>query len=75
MRSWWVELATGEENLGEADKRQGIFHGDVLSPLWFVVCLLPLAHVLQSDVMPGYHFASNRQKVNHLLLWWPEVNM
>ena len=69
MKSWRVQLTTGEESLGEADKRQGIFHGDALSPLLFVVCLLPLAHVLQSDVTSGYHFASNRQKVNHLLLW------
>ena len=28
--------------------------------------LLPLTHKLR-DAAPGYHFATNRQKVNHLL--------
>ena len=29
-------------------------------------CLLPLTYVLR-DTAPGYHFASNGQKVNHIL--------
>ena len=37
-----------------------------MSPLLFVVCLLPLAHILRDDASV-YHFASNGQKVNHLL--------
>ena len=35
-------------------------------PLLFAVCLLPLTHVLR-DAAPGFPFASNEQKVNHLL--------
>ena len=66
MKLWQVELISGEINLGEVNIRQGIFQGDSLSPLLFVVCLLPLTHILR-DAAPGYHFASNRQKVNHLL--------
>ena len=46
--------------------RRGIFQGNSLSPLLFVVCLLPLTQIVR-DAAPGYHFASNRQKVNHLL--------
>ena len=37
-----------------------------MSPLSFVVCLLPLIDVLR-DAVPGYYFAINGQKVNHLL--------
>ena len=37
-----------------------------MSPLLFVVCLLPLTHILR-DAAPGYHFASIGQKVNHVL--------
>ena len=66
MKLWLVELISGEINLGEVNIRQGIFQGDSLSPLLFVVCLLPFTHILR-DAAPGYHFASNRQKVNHLL--------
>ena len=63
MKSWQVELTSGEENLGEVNIRQRIFQGDSLSPLLFVVSLLPLTHILLSDATPGYHFASNGQKV------------
>ena len=66
MKLWRVELISGEENLGEVNIRQGIFQGGSLSPLLFAVCMLPLTHILR-DVAPGYHFASNRQKVNHLI--------
>ena len=38
-----------------------------LSPLLIVVCLLPFTHILR-DMAPGYHFASNGQKVNHLFI-------
>ena len=41
MKSWRVELISGEENLGEVKIRRGIFQGDSLSPM-LVLCLLPL---------------------------------
>ena len=66
MKSWRVELTSGEENLGEVNIKPGFFQGDILSPLLFAVCLLPLAHILK-DAASGYHFANNGQKVNHLL--------
>ena len=67
MKSWQVEFTSGEENLGEVNIRLGIFQGDSFSPLLFVVYLFPLTQILR-DATPGYHFASNRQKVNHLFL-------
>ena len=66
MKSWQVELISGEESLGEVNIRRGIFQGDSFSPLLFAVCLLPLMHILR-DTALGYHFASDGQKVNHLL--------
>ena len=66
MKSSRVELTSGEENLGEVNIRRGIFQGGSLSPLLFVVCLLPLTHILR-EAAPGYPFASNTQKVNDLL--------
>ena len=67
MKSWWVELINGEENLGEVNIRRGIFQADSLPPLLFVMCLLPLTHILR-DPAPGYHFASNRKKLANYFL-------
>ena len=66
MKSWRVKLISGEENLGKVNIRQGIFQGDSLSPLVFVVCLGPLIYIFR-DAAPRYDFASNGQKVNHLV--------
>ena len=59
-------MISGEDSLGEVNIRQGIFQGDSLSPSLFVVSLLPITDISR-DAAPGYHFASNGQKVNHLL--------
>ena len=61
MKSWRVELTSGEENLEEINIRRGIFQGDSLSPLLYVVCLLPLTRMLR-DAVPGYHFAKRRTR-------------
>ena len=42
MRSWKLELNASGENLGEVDIRRGTFQGDSVSPLLFVLCMVPL---------------------------------
>ena len=42
MKAWRVNLACNNESQGRVDIKQGIFHGDSLSPLLFVLCLIPL---------------------------------
>ena len=66
MKSSRIEWTSKEKSLGEVNIRRAIFQGDSLSPLLFVVSLLPLTHILR-DAAPGYHFASIGQKVNHVL--------
>ena len=44
-----------------------------MSLLLFIVCLLTFTNTLR-DTAPGHHFASNRQKVNHLL-FMDELNL
>jgi hypothetical protein len=66
MEKWQCELVCNEEVLGDVPIRRGIFQGDSLSPLLFVLCLIPLTLVLRS-VKAGYSFKSKGVMVNHLL--------
>ena len=65
MKSWRVELTIGSDVLGEVKINRGIFQGDSLSPLLFIIALLSLTSILRKS-KPGYKFASG-EKINHLL--------
>ena len=63
---WWrVELTCGAETLGEVPIKREIFHRDVLSPLLFVIALIPLTRIVRT-ANPGYEFRTGETK-NHLL--------
>ena len=47
MKSWKLELNASGKTLGEVDSRRGIFQGDSLSPLLFVLCMDPLTWLLR----------------------------
>ena len=66
MKDWRVELTCANEHLGEVKIKRGIFQGDALSPLLFVIALIPLTSVLKTT-KHGYEFAKNGEKINHLL--------
>ena len=66
MRSWTVELTSGGEMLGEVKIKRGIFQGDSLSPILFVLAMIPLSIVL-NNMKAGYTLGRNRGKLNHLL--------
>ena len=47
MANWKTVLTSGGTDLGQVDIRRGIFQGDSLSPLLFVLIMLPLTLVLR----------------------------
>ena len=59
-------LRTGNSELGEADTKRGIFQRDSLSPLVFVLALIPLSLILRK-VKAAYEFSGSKEKINHLL--------
>ena len=65
MKSWQVELTSGEENLGEVNIRPWVFQGDPLSPLLTVLCVTTFTNLKRCCTRIS--FASNKQKNNHLL--------
>ena len=65
MKSWQIVLTSNGMNLGEVNIKRGIFQADSLSPLLFVLVLIPLTLILRKEAA-GYHF-TDKTKVNHLL--------
>ena len=65
MKSWKTELMSCGEVLTEVRIRRGISQGDSLSPLVFVMSLIPLTMVLR-NAKAGYQF-NGGEKINHLL--------
>ena len=62
MEKWRVMLCTGDSKLGEVDIKRGIFQGDSLSPLVFVLAL-----ILLRKPKAAYEFSGSKEKINHLL--------
>ena len=47
MEEWKVMLCSGNSELGEVEIKRGIFQEDPLSPLLFVLALIPLSLILR----------------------------
>ncbi|PFX14113.1 Retrovirus-related Pol polyprotein from type-1 retrotransposable element R2, partial [Stylophora pistillata] len=66
IANWKTVLTSGGTALGQVDIRRGIFQGDSLSPLLFIVIMLPLTLILQK-MRAGYRLAKDMKPINHLL--------
>ena len=66
MEKWKVILYSGNSELGEVEIKRRIFQGDSLSPLVFVLALIPLSLILRK-VKAAYKFSESKEKINHLL--------
>ena len=64
-KSWQTVLTLNGVNLREVNFKRGIFQGDSLSQLLFVIALIPLTLILKKATA-GYHF-TDKTKVTHLL--------
>ena len=66
MQSWRMVMFSGKNKLGKVNIRRGIFQGDFLSPLLFVVALIPVTIILRT-LKQGYSFGKGKERLNHLL--------
>ena len=57
---------SGNSELGEVQIKRGIFQGDSLTPLVFVLALIPLSLILRKT-KAAYEFSESKEKINHLL--------
>ena len=65
MEHWNTILENDRQELGRVHIRRGIFQGDSLSPLMFVMSMIPLTYVLRK-VKPAYT-TKDKNSINHLL--------
>ena len=66
MKTWRVELTAEGRSLAEAKIQRGIFQGDALSPLLFLIALMPLKHALKKYTV-GHKVSRLQEKINHLM--------
>ena len=66
MKTWRVELTAEGRSLSEAKTQKGIFQGDALSPLLFIIVMIPLNHTLRKCTA-GYKLSRLHEKINHLI--------
>ena len=67
MKAWKLELNVSGKKFGEVDIRGGIFQGHSLSPLLFVLRMVPFTWLLRR-AKAGYELGNKGFKLNHLLL-------
>ena len=66
MKTWGVELTAGGRSIAETKIQRGIFQGDAISPLLFIIAVMPLNHILRK-CSAGYKLSRSQEKINHLI--------
>ena len=66
MEKWNVKLCSGNSELGEVEIKRGTFQGNSLSPLVFVLALIPLSLILRK-ANAACEFSECKEKINYLL--------
>ena len=66
MEKWNVMLCSGDSELDEVEIKRSIFQADSLSPLVFVLVLIPLTLILRKTEA-AYEFSESKKKINRLL--------
>ena len=72
MKNWRVEVTTRGKSLAEVKIKRGIFQVDTLSPLIFVIVIMPLNYMLRNA--EDTKFINRKKKINHLI-YMDDINL
>ena len=64
MTNWKTDLTSYGKILATVNIKRGIFQGDILSPLIFILCIVSMTKILR-HIRAGYML--DNVKINHLL--------
>ena len=66
MKTWRVELRAAGRRLAEAKIQRGIFQGDALPRLLFIIAMVPLKHILRKFTA-GYKLSRSQEMISLLM--------
>ena len=66
MKTWKVELTAEGRSLPEVTTQRSIFQGDELSPLLFIIAMMPRNYIYRKCTA-GYKLNKSQEKINHLM--------
>ena len=66
MKTMRVQLTAGGKSFAEAKIQIGIFQGDALSPVLFVIAMMLLNHIVRKCTAE-YKLTNSQEKINHLM--------
>ena len=66
MKLWSTALTVNNVSFARVHINRGIFQGDSLSPLLFIMCLTPLSDILNCTGK-GFHISGSSSVVRHLV--------
>ena len=73
METGRVELTAEEKSLAEVKIQRRIFHGDALSPLLFVIAMMPFSHILR--ICTARYKLSKSQEKNNPLMYMDDIKL
>ena len=65
-KTWRMELTAEGRSLVKTRIQRGIFQKDALSPLLFIIAMMPLNHILRKCTA-GYKLSLSQEKINHIM--------
>ena len=73
METWRVELTEGGKIWAKLKIHRGIFQEGTLSPLSFVIEMVPLSHILRK-CRAGYTLSKSQEKI-HLIMYMNDMKL